>query len=130
MLAILLVLTLGNTLSVVVATKSVNSETFSCFVSSTKPYVSSALYKSTNGAACVKIEVRSGALCYWVNNYTGMRVTNKMYFSSPGTFSLSISGPMDLDHLGIYQSVILVISPQFFEFSPIYVSGTWSPDTF
>lgn len=131
-LAALVVLALGNTMSVSAAAR-VNSAAYSGYVTKTDDYVTSALYKTTMGSGTNKVDsITAGAsLCSWINNYIGMQVTEKAYYDLTGTYSMKFTtDKISIDTPGGHLSTKMVISTQWFEFDSASTSGTWSPDPF
>lgn len=131
-LAALVVLALGNTMSVSAAARA-NSAAYSGYVTKTADYVTGALYKTTLGAGTNKVSsITAGAsLCSWINNYIGMQVTEKAYYDSATTKTMKFTtDDISIDTPGGHLSTTMTISTQWFEFSSANTSGTWGPDPF
>lgn len=131
MLAVLVVLALGNTLSVAAAT-SANSASYSGYVKKTEDYVTDSLYKTTVNSGTNKVSsITAGAsLCSWINNYIGMQVTDKANFSGAGTYSMPFNVTADVENPGGHLSTTMVISTRWYEFDSANAAGEWSPDPF
>lgn len=131
-MAALVALALGNTMSVSAATQA-NSASYSGYVTKTADYVTGSLYKTTLGSGTNKVSsLTAGAsLCSWINNYIGMKVTEKAYYDSATTKSMKFTTDnITLDPPGGHLSTTMTISTQWFEFDSANTSGTWSPDPF
>ena len=97
-LAALVVLALGNTMSVSAATRA-NSAAYSGYVTKTADYVTDSLYKTTVNSGTNKVDyVESGrSLCSWINNYLSMRVTDKADYDSAGTYPMAFDKVADVE---------------------------------
>lgn len=132
MLAVLVVLALGNTMSVSAATQA-NSAAYSGYVTKTADYVTGSLYKTTLGDGTNEVSYveSSRSLCSWINNYIGMQVTEKAYYDSATTKSMKFTtDDISIDTPGGHLSTTMTISTQWTEFNSANTSGTWSPDPF
>lgn len=131
-LTALAVLALGNTMPVSAASQ-INSAVYSGYVTKTADYVTASLYKTTLGAGTNKVSsIDAGAsLCSWINNYIGMRVTEKAYYDLVTTKSMTFTtDDISIDTPGGHLSTTMTVSTQWYEFSSANTSGTWSPDPF
>lgn len=130
-MAALVALALGNTMSVSAAARA-NSASYSGYVTKTADYVTGALYKTTidSGTNKVSYVESSRSLCSWVNNYLGMRVTDKADYSGVGTYRMPFNVTADVENPGGHLSTTMTVSTQWMEFNSANTSGTWSPDPF
>lgn len=124
LLSAMAALFLGNVLAVAAATP--NTANYSGYVKKTVDFESDTLQKvNLNDDATNKVEIiDEGSWCCWIENYLGMRITNKATFKGPGTVY------MQYDDGGFVGTTHLVISTTITNFSSSYVSGVWSPDYF
>lgn len=115
------------------AATQVNSAAYAGYVTKASDYVTGSLYKATLGAATNKVSYveESESLCSWINNYLGMRVTEKAYYDSATTKSMKFTtDDISIETPGVHLSTTMTISTQWMEFSSADTSGTWSPDPF
>ncbi len=131
-LAALVALALGNTMSVSAAARA-SSASYSGYVTKTADYVTEALFKMTLGKGTNEVSYveASRSLCSWINNYLGDQVTKTAHYDSAGTYSMEFTtDKISVEVPGNHLSTTMVISTQWFEFNSASTSGTWSPDPF
>ena len=132
MLATLVVLAMGNTLSVAAATAKRDGHGYIGYVKKTEDHVTETIYKTAYGDATNDVlTVENDAnLCSWINNYMANQTSEKATYSGPGKYYMKYTHVPDLEHPGLNLATTMVISTQWFELSSSISSGYWSPDTF
>ncbi len=131
-LAALVALALGNTMSVSAAVQE-NSGSYGDYVKKTEDLKTGVLYKTILGDGTNKVDsiASDAALCSWINNYIGMQVTEKANYNSTGTYSMEFDmDAIAIERPGGHLATTMIISTRWFEFDSAYTSGEWSPDPF
>lgn len=131
-LATLVALALGNTMSVSAAAQG-NSAEYSGYVTKFADYVTESLQKTTleDGTNEVSSITTGVNLCSWINNYLGMKVTERADYSSTGTYPMDFTrNDITIEHPGGHLSTTMTISTQWYEVRSANTSGKWSPDPF
>lgn len=126
--AVLILLIYGNVLTAVATTELSELEAYSCYLragqnSSFSLQPGSSDNYVMNQVASIE---PSATLCCWCNNYLGMQIAEKVCYSTPGTYYIPIKEMADADNPSGHLSITVNISTQWFEFSPVYTSGTFS----
>lgn len=130
--AVLILLIYENTLSAIAATKSSNLVEYSCYLKAGQD-ISFILQPSSsdnyvmNRVASIEPNV---TLCCWCNNYSGIQIAEKVCYSTPGTYYIPIKKMADVENPSSHLSITVNISTQWFEFSPVNTSGTFSLGSF
>lgn len=125
-LVVMVILALGNTLSITAAAELENSVAYSGYVKSGQNYAVSLPCQTVYGEIINQVDYidSNHGLCCWANDYLGVQITEKVHYSATGTYCLTFNVALDETLPNVNSTISLIISTQLFEFSPVYTSGT------